>query len=174
MHFFPHCFGFFHVAGWNKSNPSYQFSHELLGLSWPTDSNMANENIFFRLPLELRNVIYRELAPLRHEYGWHWKLCTTPESCCLRHLSSSVDTSVLLVNKKIKLEYEREVFRTAQVEIHIQANMGIEVPVIWSIIPINTFRNIRHVVWAITMIQSDALDGKLRFHCLFEYFAHPR
>lgn len=122
---------------------------------------MADESAFLRLPLELRNAIYRELAPPRHLYSCSWRVCPTPESCRYRHISSSVDPSMLLVNKQIKLEYEREVFRTAEVEVHIQANMACHMSYLWFGIPTNTITNIRHVVWNVTMIGSDVLDGKL-------------
>lgn len=76
---------------------------------------MVKKTHFFDLPLELRNIVYSELADGQPIVVGYWDNGFSEDAV----LKPYVRPLLLRISHQFKLEYEREVFRNAQLRLLI-------------------------------------------------------
>lgn len=118
---------------------------------------MAQNSPFFGLPLELRNSIYGELFRKGPIEAGYWNTDSFREVPNVV-LNLYAEPSLLRINKQFKAEYEREVFRTAQLRLHI-TDLDSEDEFDPASVKSYAFMNIRHVEVAIFLSSISKIKG---------------
>lgn len=119
----------------------------------------------FDLPIELRNLIYNELARAGPISVYEYHPCTVSITSC-------VEPTLLLVNKQFKLEYEREIFRKARLSVRIVlCDSPSERPA--PILPDYLYKNVRQLDLSLLMWRWRPTEGKSNIRSTY-FFLHAK